>query len=182
MIKLFFLWTGTINARGTLKFLRNIEEICTREIEEIYIAINSNGGNIACARMIYNFLESLPCRKITCNIGKVESSAVLLYLAGDERLCVPGSFFTVHSPERRYDRVMNISAIRTELAELELESISLAAIYERKTKLTREEWGNFLRSDKIFIDIDNAKKMGITTGILENINFPEEKIIIITDE
>ena len=83
--------------------IQNLRNIILQSINgqkpasEIELLISSEGGDLNSGFTAYNFIRSIQI-PITCiNIGTVESMAVILYLAGDQRLAVQHSRFLLHS-------------------------------------------------------------------------------------
>ena len=64
---------------------------------EIQLRISSAGGNLHAGFAAYHHLKSLDLPVTTYNFGNVESSAILLFLAGNNRLAAPYSTFLLHS-------------------------------------------------------------------------------------
>ena len=67
------------------------------DIQELHLLLNSPGGSVPVALGIANFLESLPCNLITYNISRCNSAAIMLFVAGKKRYCVPEGTFLAHS-------------------------------------------------------------------------------------
>jgi ATP-dependent Clp protease protease subunit len=65
-------------------------------IDRIHLMISSNGGLVYYGSNLYSQLKRLPIKISTYNISTVESVAVPLFCAGDERYCVPEANFMIH--------------------------------------------------------------------------------------
>lgn len=66
----------------------------------IHLLLHSN-GNLGLngpsePAALYHTLRAMPVRLVTYNMGTVASGAILLYLAGEERVCLPASRFLFH--------------------------------------------------------------------------------------
>lgn len=69
---------------------------------KLIVNIDSNGGDVGIAIMIYEQLRKINGKTIveTCNIGRVESSAILIFLAADIRAANIMTTFMVHGLTR----------------------------------------------------------------------------------
>ena len=65
-------------------------------VEHFIILISSGGGLVDAGISAYNFLRGIPAKVITYNYGIIDSMAVVLFSAGEERYCVPHSRFLLH--------------------------------------------------------------------------------------
>lgn len=68
------------------------------EADTLTVTINSRGGDYFAGVSMYNTLKALECTVITKNVGLCASAATLPFMAGDERICYPGTSFMVHDP------------------------------------------------------------------------------------
>ena len=66
-----------------------------KEATEIEVDIMSDGGSTSEARVIYDLLKNCG-KKVTTRGFKVNSSAVMIFLAGDERLIAENADFLIH--------------------------------------------------------------------------------------
>jgi len=64
--------------------------------ERFIILISSLGGQVAPGIAAYNFLRGIPAEVTTHNYGVIDSMAVVLFSAGQERYCVPHARFLLH--------------------------------------------------------------------------------------
>lgn len=67
-----------------------------QQVEELIIQIASNGGSSDHGLLAYNFLRQMNVKKTTINVGNVDSAAALIFCAGDSRLAMQTSRFTLH--------------------------------------------------------------------------------------
>jgi ATP-dependent protease ClpP protease subunit len=64
---------------------------------KIILNISSTGGDLAPVFGAYYHLRSLGIPLVSHNMGNIESSAMLLYLAADTRFAAPHSRFMIHN-------------------------------------------------------------------------------------
>jgi ATP-dependent Clp protease protease subunit len=65
-------------------------------VDHIHLMISSGGGVVFYGSNLFSQLKRLPIKISTYNISTVESIAVPLFCAGDERYCVPEAKFMIH--------------------------------------------------------------------------------------
>lgn len=109
--------------RSTFETINGILEKGKFE-DDIYILINSSGGDIDSTFAIIDFLESLPNEVYTINIGKAESCAASIFIHGKKRYMAKHAKFTFHSPAYISQKDMNFPTISLEKKTQELKHIS----------------------------------------------------------
>jgi hypothetical protein len=82
-----------------LRIAQAVTEASERKIPAINVFITSGGGSVQHAIASYNLLMLARAKGIrvnTLNIGEVSSAAILIYSAGEERICAPNASFYFH--------------------------------------------------------------------------------------
>jgi ATP-dependent protease ClpP protease subunit len=139
-----------------------------KEAESIEVEIRSDGGSTSEARIIYDMLKN--CGKNVITKGyKVNSSAVMIFLAGDERLIAENADFLIHpvwidamglpwmlTGEDLQDFANEIKAEETKLIDL-----YVSVIGEDKRNEVME-----LMKDSTNLTNDKAIELGFATGKL----------------
>lgn len=67
------------------------------EEDEVHIYITSPGGLVSVADMYIAAINECKGHVVTHGVGGVASAAVIVFLAGDERVCTPGSSYMLHN-------------------------------------------------------------------------------------
>ncbi len=65
-------------------------------VRRFVILISSQGGDVLSGMMAYNYLKGLQIDLTTFNVGSVDSSAGLVFCAGNKRFSVPEARFIIH--------------------------------------------------------------------------------------
>jgi ATP-dependent Clp protease, protease subunit len=65
-------------------------------LDEIIIQISSSGGSSDHGMLAYNYLRQVSIKKTTIGMGNVDSAAVMIFAAGDQRIATPSCRFTLH--------------------------------------------------------------------------------------
>ncbi len=88
---------GEINAMSVGQLLAVVSGQVRSGMKKIRIVIASGGGDPSAGFSAYNYLRGLQDVEIsTFNVGNVDSAAVLLFCAGQNRYSVPGARFVIH--------------------------------------------------------------------------------------
>jgi ATP-dependent Clp protease, protease subunit len=78
------------------QLLQTIDRKIAEGYERIHLMISSPGGSVFHGLSIYNYLKGAPVAVDTYNFGSVDSIGVIIYCAGDRRVCVPNARFLLH--------------------------------------------------------------------------------------
>ena len=78
------------------KLTNAVQAGLSKGVENIIILISSSGGQVASGIAAYNFLRGIPAKVITHNYGVIDSIAIVLFVSGEERYCVPHARFLLH--------------------------------------------------------------------------------------
>ena len=79
--------------------------INSQEIKDVYLIINSQGGCVSSTNAIINIFSMCPLNITTIGLSEVSSSALALYMLGNERLCYPNTIFLIHDASISLDSV-----------------------------------------------------------------------------
>ncbi len=137
-------------------------------IHTLYLSISSTGGFIDPAITIYNFLRSLPCNIVTHNIGTVDSTAIIPFLAGSIRNASPFSKFLIHGifwcpPGGQFYPLAQVDEFHTRLNH---DAARLRSILHERTSLPDEAIDRMFLSGET-MNPGTAKKFDIISDIAE---------------
>lgn len=151
----------------------------SKRIDENYegtftIFISSTGGDIDSAIRVYDFLKSITNKIHTIGFGQVDSSALLVYLAGDKRTALEDTRFRIHEATYHVDELnapLVVFEERTQLFQkLDMRMKSIVAKELNKTlEKVEQEYAN----GKI-LSIDEAIKLGIVHHKVKGLPKPED--------
>lgn len=137
-----------------------------QQIEEVIIQIASNGGSSDHGLLAYNFLRQMNVKKTTVNIGNVDSAAALIFCAGDSRLGMQTSRFTLHGA---------ITTLQGQFSGSKLQEITdlnkrITADYVKVISDTTKQKMSFLKKkidNGYVIDAQESKDIGLVTDLLD---------------
>ncbi len=103
--------------------------------------ISSPGGNVAAGMILHNYLKSLPCKLVMHNIGSVDSIAIIIFLAGEERRANPNSSFLFHGIVTNFatQTAMTMFQLKERLGSLEVDQNKISNTITELTKITKSE-------------------------------------------
>ena len=152
---------------------RKLMELCsqvrdTHNPESITILFSSGGGFVNSGVCLYNFLKAFPCEIIMHNIGNIDSSAVIVFLAGSKRFSSPVSSFLLHGITWNFlsDAQFKKEQLSEILSGMEENEKRIAKILSSNTSLTTEEVENIFKQGETKTP-DFAKEKGIVHEIKE---------------
>jgi len=94
----FYAGVSETTVNNLINFIT--QQIATQKpenpLDEIIIQISSSGGSSDHGLLAYNYLKQLSLKKTVIGMGNVDSAAVMIFCAGDERLVMQSCRFTLH--------------------------------------------------------------------------------------
>jgi ATP-dependent protease ClpP protease subunit len=140
-------------------------ELAKYKGRNINLWIDSYGGDVFAAVGMCNAImehKNTGSKITSIGDGKVMSAAVMLFLAGDERLVTPGSTLMTHNPLTSAEGYASDLIKAAEMLKEVKESI--LNIYEMVTGLSRDELSQMMDAET-FMSAKTAVDKGFATGI-----------------
>lgn len=136
------------------------------------VYVNSQGGDVESGYALYEMFRLSGYKIITCAVNEVFSSAVTVFLAGDERYATNYSHFMVHEPYHEYaddsGTTMTTKSYRKSLRELQDATNEYFKLICKHTSLTPQKIKNYIsrtESGDWYFKSTTAKKLGFVTRI-----------------
>ena len=159
-----FLFQAQIDPRSGGILCDKLETCINEGCSEVFILLNSPGGSLRIALGILNFLELLPLKITTCNMSSCDSAAILLFLAGEKRICTPESRFWLHPVYKESPIVHTEDELQVELNCLRQDNQAVAEAIAARTNKNVQIWSTAM-SNKTFVSAEDAKKLGLVHSI-----------------
>lgn len=148
---------------------------------DITVYINSPGGIVYEGMEVYNLLRASGRHIKTVITGLAASMGSIIFLAGDERIAMSGTFYMVHNPSGFvWD---NANAMKKEVALLEKIQSEMASIYKERTHISdieeymnQESWFN--ASEMSELGIVNSEEIPQLENIFAQSNKKGEEMAI----
>lgn len=134
----------------------------------VLIRINSIGGNHLDSLAIYSLLREYKGKVTTAVYGTCQSAAVIVFAAGDRRICTEESWFMVH--EDTANTKGTVSSLHAELTAAVQQEKQWADIMEKRTTTASEGWAQMSKETTYF-----PAKLAIITGLAHALIKEKEK-------
>lgn len=152
-------WYDEITPKAFKSDLKNLGDV-----GEIIVHINSGGGDVFAANVIYNLLRDHGAKIVTVIDGLCASAATIIALAGDEIKMPRNSFFMIHNPAMA---LFGESEDLRKAAEL-LDKVknTIMQNYIDKTGLSEEEVSQMM-NDTTWLTAEEAHEKGFIDEIID---------------
>ncbi len=174
---------GEINTQSVGMLLSVVNSQVRMGVKKIRIVIASGGGDPSAGFSAYNYLRGLKDVEIsTFNMGNVDSAAVLLFCAGQNRYSVPGARFVLHgnslttSGPTMMDASMlqgNFEIIKN-LNQMVVQVLSSTVNKDKKTDIENAIHGQTILS------AEDAVKWGLVKEIRSNFMEPGAMLVTVS--
>jgi ATP-dependent Clp protease protease subunit len=131
---------------------------------EWQVTINSPGGDFTDGKAIYSILSTAPVMVTTMAYGACDSAAVLIFAAGQKRVCTEDTTFLLHDASGKVKG--SVPSIKEYAAKLRAEDVAYNNILERATGTPSSHWDELSHADTI-LTATQAKDLGLVTHILK---------------
>lgn len=161
---------GEIDEEQSLNFVMQIKYLVLKNFKEIYIYINSEGGEVEAAMAIIDEIEIAiknGVNVVTICAGKAYSCGAFILIYGNERYATKHSSIMIHPVQ--YELYEDYIKLQQKYSEFSIKQ------YEKFIKQIAKKCGNktvkavnkFVRDvdENIWVDVHSAIKMNIVDGI-----------------
>ncbi len=168
---IYYNLTGSItevSVNGMIAFISS-KVIDQNYTGTIVIYISNIGGDMDSAIRAYDYLKNLKNKVITIGFSQVDSSAIPVFLAGEERILNISTRLRFHEPTYNMGlKRASLDTFKERINFFEELDARTKQIYLDESKLDEKTMIGFGRSGRI-IKSDEAVKFGIAHKITENI-------------
>ncbi len=139
-------------------------------VDELIIQISSSGGSSDHGMLLYNFLSSLSIKKTTIGMGNVDSAAVMIFAAGNNRISTPSCRFVLHEARATINGEFNSTKL-SELANITKritqDYVNVVANVTGKRKVSI---ANKVKAG-VVLSADEAKRLGLVSEVSASPSF-----------
>ncbi|MGM3184679.1 ATP-dependent Clp protease proteolytic subunit [Dickeya oryzae] len=172
-VKMYF--SGNINEEKVTELTMALDEANMRfkNAHDLYLYINSRGGELDSAHVAYLAIKSSRIPVTTVDMSMTASAATVLFCGAKNRVMLPNTTLLIHPP------AVNQSEKSSTPDSLELKQQwsshyvdMLKNVYRQCTTLSDEAMNKALHSEDahLFLSNSEAEKIGITTATEEQIH------------
>lgn len=162
----YILLQATIQPQSVGELSHVLEKLLQKEYKRIHLLMNSPGGSVRIAIAVYNFLKSLPFELFTYNLSCVDSSAILIFVAGQKRYSARYSRFLAHPVSKEFHFDQTLKSLQQESAEMQLDMADISSILADNTKLSAKQWRQKLDAGKHILEPETSA-IGLTDGVCD---------------
>lgn len=165
-------YIGPVTRAGTERALLQIEKLLDKSPEEeMYLFVTSTGGPTGTAMSFFDTIATLlKPRLTTIGSGDVDSSGIILFLAGEKRYVTARTTMLLHPAGRRFDSGSRYTVREMEamLAEDRLKDEQYASVVANASggTLSVEAVLNMMEEHTVLSPQDMLK-IGLADGILQ---------------
>ncbi|NTF57675.1 peptidase [Agrobacterium rhizogenes] len=164
----YLYFSQQIDDKSTLELTGGLINLRSQGYKTIYLMINSAGGDISSGISLYHLLCSLDVTINTYAISNVESAAILLFLAGKERVANKESIFAFHSGRLSFNNEkLTPDEINERYTALQNDDDRMKEIYKERLSISDKQYGDLLGSQLRFVRAPEALNIGLATRIGE---------------
>lgn len=165
-------WIGPINDEHLKKVMDRLGVFYKDDsAKPMFLMINSGGGSTASGFGFFdliNFLLKPKPRIITIGSGRVSSMAIIVWLAGEERLLTPNTYMFFHEIGRSFEKEhrYDVTQLKASLSEVKIQEKGYAKIVSEKSrgKLNIEKVLKMMK-DEVVLSAKEAVKFGLADKI-----------------
>ena len=158
--------SGRIDSPTVQRFVETLQKQIDDSCERLHILINSQGGNVSIALALAHLIKSLPCKVITYNISNVDSAALIVFVAGEERKCARAGTFYLHPVSIEVSGVKTAKELRAMADVVDSDARRLMEFMQTRTSISSKVWLEKMDACES-ISATDAVKIGLATEIAE---------------
>jgi ATP-dependent Clp protease protease subunit len=162
-------FNGPINNQTITWLMSGATEIHAnyRNVDNIDIYLNSEGGDMDASFVAYEFFKTFPIKINMINASMTGSAATIIYCASDNRYAMPMANFLLHPAAASYDKTDYIKPDQAKriVEEDDAYNKMFQKVYASCTTLTPDELHQITaaESGRKMYDANNAIKHGLVT-------------------
>lgn len=159
--------TGEIEERLAENAICKLLELDSQSSEPITVYINSKGGSLPSALAIYDALRTVDSSIVTISVGYSGSAALMLMLAGDERLSYENSVFFYHETVLSKTDIKSPESSEATAEGYKIFNEKYNGIIKERTNIPMLEWQNNFKGRTVkFFDSEKALSLGFIHAII----------------
>jgi ATP-dependent Clp protease, protease subunit len=143
---------------------RQLTNLVEAGVAEITLVIDSGGGQVEPMLITYSFILALPAKINTHAQGFVQSAAMPLFLAGQERSADRNARFLFHPSQSPVTGIMNEEQIHERLTLFDTVTDMIDQIYHDRTRLPQSEIDRFGRETVIY-----TAAQALASGVVQKV-------------
>lgn len=162
--------TDEINSESANRIAAQLVLLDLESQEDIFLFINSEGGNVTDTMAIYDVMHGIASDVATICIGEAASGAAIILTGGanGKRYMLPNARIMLHQPQGGIEG--STRDVEIEAKELVRLRELLSDIISKHTGLSQDRLHSILDRDT-YLDATRAKELGIIDEIIDKLPF-----------
>jgi len=174
----YVIFDGGIESVAVKSLMAAVGNLVSKGADRVHLVVASGGGSTRLALEAYAFLRALPVRIVTWNIADVQSSATILFLAGEERIAGPAARFMLHPLTWDMKSQFNDREMTEARAQLGFDVARFVDIYKERTSLSAAQIDQ-LEHGTLFLDANEALQAGLVQRVEPFRIAPGSEIVVV---
>lgn len=119
-----------VTAQTTDSLFKAVDQIIQQGHDHIHLMISSPGGSVFHGLSAHNYLRGIGVPVTTYNFGSVDSIGVIVFCAGQKRICVPHARFLIHevSLQLQGNPTLDEHSLDEHLKSVKIDSYNIARV------------------------------------------------------
>lgn len=166
-------WIGGVNGGILFEIVERIQELMMEDVvAPIHLIVTSHGGPTGVGMSFYDTMRSIYKPKLcTIGSGDVDSSGIIVFLAGETRYITPNTTLLLHLAGRTFDTAKRFTTPEMEsiVKEDRLKDFQYASVIADRSdgKLTIQKVLDLMADNSVLTPFD-AVKYGLAHKILSD--------------
>jgi ATP-dependent Clp protease, protease subunit len=173
-------FVGDINTPSMAQLIIVVNNQIRAGYKKIRIVISSGGGDPSAGFSAYSYLHGLQGIELsTFNVGNVDSAAILVYCAGQERYAVPGARFVMHGNSMTLPTNTQIDAasLQGDLEILKNLNQTISQVIEATVNKDRKNDVEAAVHGQTILTSEDAQKWGLVKEIRAGFMEPNSTLV-----
>lgn len=151
--------------------LRNLLCFIQNDLSEssslLEVRICSHGGSVSIGLAMAELLREVSIRIRTVNMSNVDSSAIMVYASGDDRMCYSHSGFFIHEVGKECCGTKTIRELQHMIEEIKFDTDRIVSFLSDRTGRPSVLWRKYMNEGVVLSAVD-AQELGLVTGIISH--------------
>ena len=163
---LYVIFTAEINPTTVERLTGVMVQAAKRNVEEVYLAMSTPGGQIQSGITLYNTLLAMPFPLKVHNVGNVDSIGNVVFLAGQSRYATSTATFMFHGVGFDVKGPLRLEEqfLRDHLDSLLSDQLRMGKIIASRSSLKDDEIAKLFRTQRT-VDSTWAKDNGMIEDV-----------------
>lgn len=149
---------------------QSIDQAIHGGADHIHLMISSPGGSVFHGLSVHNYLRGIGVPVTTYNFGSVDSIGVIIFCAGQERICVPHARFLIHGVSLTFNGQMTFDekGLDEHLKSIKIDASNIAKVIADTTGKKLDEVEHSML-ERTTLNPHQAKDFGLVTKVQKDL-------------